>query len=107
MWSSCFVSALLDPQSIKQKCHLHLWWLDYLLAVPPFPSCDHVPSAEAQAARRMGHLTSRPVPRAAYAFVLSTRSQEGIGGTARSLFADNMSTIYTIYEPQQNCPTCV
>ena len=49
-------------------------------AVPPFPAIDRVPSAEALAA-----LTSRPVLRAAYASALGTRSQEGKGGTARSL----------------------
>ena len=43
-----------------------------LSAVPPFP----LP---------LTPLTSRPVLRAAYASALGTRSQEGKGGTARSL----------------------
>ena len=91
----------------KQKCDrdvCELWIAECALfrfeirlrAVAPFPSCDRVPSAEAQAARRTGRevkrvrnsirLTSRPVLRAAYASTLGTQSQEGKGGAPRSLF---------------------
>ena len=58
--------------------------LGRLRAVPV--SRDRVPSAEERAARRTGREVRR-ILRAAYASALGTQSQEGKGGTGRSLDA--------------------
>ena len=61
--------VILSGKITKRSC------MSRLRAVPPFPSCDRVPSVEAQAARRTV-LPHGPVLRARYTIA---------GGTTRSL----------------------